>query len=144
MSHAITLAVDVPAEAARVYEILSTAEGQRAFWTADCDMSADRARIGFPRTPTDLEVEVTTKPDTLVRMRVTSGASFWAGTSWEWELGPAALADTGTCVLFRHYGFADQFSEALRGHVTQTWAMITDRLTKYIATGRPQPYFPAE
>ena len=43
MSQIITLAVDVQADTARLFEILTTTEGQRAFWTADCDVAADRA-----------------------------------------------------------------------------------------------------
>jgi hypothetical protein len=41
MSQGIVLAVDVQADAARVFEILSTTEGQRGFWTANCDVSAE-------------------------------------------------------------------------------------------------------
>ena len=37
-----------------VFEVLSTTEGQRAFWTADCDVSAGQARFGFPQAPVDL------------------------------------------------------------------------------------------
>ena len=51
MSRAITLAVDVDADPTRVSDILSSTDGQRAFWTADCDLSADRARSGSPRRP---------------------------------------------------------------------------------------------
>lgn len=105
MTRSITLALDVAGDAARVFEVLSTTEGQRAFWTADCDVSADRARFGFPVAPVDLEADVITEPGKLVRMHVTSGFPFWDGSTWEWELGPAARAEAGTSVLFRHYGF---------------------------------------
>jgi hypothetical protein len=67
--------------------------------------SADRARFGFPEAPADLLADVITEPGKLVRMRVTSGFPFWEDSTWEWELGDAARADTGTGVLFRHYGF---------------------------------------
>src|SRR3954452_24619802 len=107
MDRSIALAVDVPADAARVFVILSTTDGQRAFWTADCDVSADRARFGFAQAPVDLLAEVSTEPGKLVRMRVTSGFPFWQGSTWEWELGPATRAETCTSVLFRHYGFGD-------------------------------------
>lgn len=46
-----TLAVDVAAETNRVFEILSTTDGQRGVWTANCDVSADRARFGSLRLP---------------------------------------------------------------------------------------------
>lgn len=47
MDRSITLAAD----ASRVGEILSTTQGQQAFWTADCEVSADRARFGFAAAP---------------------------------------------------------------------------------------------
>ena len=142
MSNTISLAVDVQAEPARVFEILSTTEGQRGFWTADCDVSADRARFGFAQAPVDLEVAVTAEPGKLVRMQVTSGFPFWEGSTFEWELGPATRAESGTGVLFRHHGFAEGYPETDLGHTAQTWAMVMDRLAKYAGSGSPQPLFP--
>jgi hypothetical protein len=143
MERVITLAVDVEADPTRVSDILSSTDGQRAFWTADCDVSTDRARFGFIQAPVDLETAVTTEPGKLVRMRVTAGFPFWEGSTWEWELGAATRAATGTSVLFRHYGFGDGYPEIDLGHTAQTWALIMDRLVRYIATGTPQPFFPA-
>lgn len=143
MDRSIILAVDVDAGAARVFEILSTTAGQRAFWTADCDVSGDRARFGFAAAPVDLVADVSTEPGKLVRMRVSSGLPFWEGSTWEWELGEATRAETGTSVLFRHYGFGDGYPESDLGHTAQTWALILDRLAKYVASGDPQPFFPA-
>src|SRR5918992_2051086 len=142
MERSITLAVDVAADSRRVFEAVSTTEGQRGFWTADCDVSETRARFGFPVAPVDLEVDVTTEPDKLVRMRVTSGFPFWEGSTWEWELGDAARAETGTGVLFRHYGFGDGYAESDLGYTAQTWAMILGRLEAYAESGTVQPYFP--
>lgn len=143
MSRSITLAVDLDCDATRAFEILSTTEGQRAFWTADCEVSADRARFGFAQAPMDLQVDVTTEPGKLIRMHVTSGFPFWTGSTWEWELSDATRAETGTGVLFRHYGFAEGYPEADLGHTAQTWALIMDRLVTYAATGSPTPFFPA-
>ena len=143
MDRSIILAADVGADRARVFEVLSTTEGQRGFWTADCDVSADRARFGFPQAPVDLLTDVITEPGKLVRMRVTSGFPFWDGSTWEWELGDATRAATGTGVLFRHYGFGEGYAEVDLGHTAQTWAMIMQRLADYVASGKPQPVFPA-
>jgi uncharacterized protein YndB with AHSA1/START domain len=143
MSRTITLAVDVPADAGRVFQVLSTTDGQRAFWTADCDVSPDRARFGFAEAPVDLETTVTTEPDKLVRMQVTSGFPYWEGSTWEWELGQSARAESGTGVLFRHYGFGEGYPEIDLGHTAQTWAQILDRLVRYADTGNPEPLFPA-
>jgi hypothetical protein len=143
MARSITLAADVQADAGRVFEVLSTTEGQRGFWTADCEVSAGHARFGFPQAPVDLETDVTTEAGKLVRMRVTSGFPFWEGSTWEWELGEATRAPAGTGVLFRHYGFAEGYAEVDLGHTAQTWALILDRLARYAATGSAQPFFPA-
>ena len=75
MDRSIALATDVQADIEDVFEAVSTTAGQRSFWTADCDVSAERARFGFPQAPVDLEVDVTAQPGSLVRMRVTSGIS---------------------------------------------------------------------
>jgi uncharacterized protein YndB with AHSA1/START domain len=143
MNRSITLAADVDADAARVFEVLSTTQGQRAFWTSDCDVSAGSARFGFPQAPVDLVADVTTEPGRLVRMRVTAGFPFWEGSTWEWELSAAARAGAGTGVLFRHYGFADGYAELDLAHTAQTWALILQRLAGYLASGSPQPFFPA-
>jgi hypothetical protein len=89
MDRSIILATDVAADRARVFEILSTTQGQRGFWTTDCEVSTGRARFGFPQAPVDLLTDVTTEPGKLIRMRVTH-FPFWEGSTWEWELGQAA------------------------------------------------------
>jgi hypothetical protein len=142
MTRSITLAVDVPADPAAVFATLSTTAGQRAFWTADCEVSADRARFGFVQAPVDLEVEVSAEPGKLVRMHVTAGFPFWDGSTWEWELGFPARAETGTGVLFRHHGFGAGYPEIDLGHTAQTWALILDRLAAFHTTGIAQPFFP--
>jgi len=141
VDRSITLATDVDADAARVFEVLSTAQGQRGFWTADCDISGGHARFGFPEAPVDLVTDVFTEPGELVRMRVTAGFPFWTNSTWEWEL--TGQAGAGTTVLFRHYGFADGYGEMDLAHTAQTWALILQRLAGYLADGRPQPFFPA-
>jgi uncharacterized protein YndB with AHSA1/START domain len=143
MDRSLVLAVDVDADPGRVFDVLSTTEGQRAFWTDDCDVAADHARFGFAGAPVDLDTTVTTEPGKLVRMRVATGFPYWAGSTWEWELSPATRPEGGTSVMFRHYGFAEGFDEWNLGHVAQTWALILDRLAKYVATGQPQPLFVA-
>ncbi|MEP6816488.1 MAG: hypothetical protein ABI873_13145 [Marmoricola sp.] len=143
MSNTISLAVDVEANTEHVFETLSTTEGQRAFWTADCEVSTDTARFGFAAAPVDLIASGTTEPGKLVRMTVTSGFPFWEGSTWEWEIGEATRAAAGTGVLFRHYGFGDGYAEIDLAHTAQTWALVLDRLASYVDTGTEQPFFPA-
>ncbi len=142
MDRTITLTVDVDADPMRVFELLSTTQGQRAFWTADCDVSETKARFGFPQAPVDLLADVTIAPGKLVRMHVTSGFPYWEGSTWEWELRPASRAESGTSVLFRHYGFGEGFPEIDLGHTAQTWALIEDRLATVAASNESQPFFP--
>ena len=143
MERSISLALDVDTDAQRVFEAVSTTEGQRGFWTTDCDVSEAHGRFGFAAAPVDLEVDVTSEPGKLVRMHVTSGFPFWEGSTWEWELRDAARADSGTGVVFRHYGFGEGYPEADLGYTAQTWAMILDRLASYAVSGSARPYFPA-
>ena len=109
----------------------------------DLERRRPTLRGSFAQAPVDLEADVTTEPDKLVRMRVTSGFPYWVGSTWEWELGDATRAESGTSVLFRHFGFGDGYPEPDLGHTAQTWALILDRLANYAATGTPRPFFPA-
>ena len=104
----------------------------------------DRSAFHEPRVGTEnrSDQRTTTEPGKLVRMRVTSGFPFWEDSTWEWELGDAARAATGTGVLFRHYGFAQGYAEIDFAHTAQTWALILARLASYLTTGIPQPFFP--
>ena len=60
-----------------------------------------------------------------------------------WAAGGAARAETGTGVLFRHYGFGAGYPEIDLAHTAQTWAQIMGRLAGYVASGSAQPLFPA-
>jgi uncharacterized protein YndB with AHSA1/START domain len=143
MSHSIILGINVDAAPARVFEILTTTEGQKAFWTADCEVAADHARFGFAVAPVDLVVSVHSEPDTLVQMQVQSGFPFWDGSTWEWELSPNGDSETSTTVIFRHYGFGEGIAENDLGGTAQTWAMTLQHLANFVSTGFPQPYFAA-
>jgi uncharacterized protein YndB with AHSA1/START domain len=139
--NSITLAIEVDAAPSKVFDVLSTTEGQRAFWTYDCDVAADHARFGFDEAPIDLEVDVHLEPDTLVRMTVTSGFPFWDASTWEWELAANDHDKVCTTVVFRHYGFVEGYPESALGGTAQTWAMTLDHLAKFIKSGEPSPYF---
>jgi hypothetical protein len=142
MDKSIALAVQVHADPDRLFAILTSTEGQRATWTDDCEVSAERARFGFPGTPTQLRAEVTTEPGRLVRMRVTEGFPHWGGSTWEWSLAPAA--DGGTDVLFHHSGLDGDYPELEFARCAQTWARILDRLTHYADDGVVKPVFAAQ
>ncbi len=135
----IVLAIDVDADADRVSEILTTTEGMAAVWTSDGRVGEGSARFGFPEAPVDLECSVEAEPGKRVRFTVDSGFPYWNGSVFEFELGPAAQAEGGTNVLFRHRDFEDGFPEQDRGMVAQVWASILQALKAYAETGTPQP-----
>ena len=143
MEQRISLAVDVEASPEKIFDVVATTAGQRSFWTQDCDVTSERARFGFPEAPMDLEVDVLSKEPSLVQMTVTRGFPFWEGSTWEWHIGPAARAPSGSGVLFRHSGFGDGYTEIDLAHTAQTWALVLDRLATFAGTGKPVPFFPA-
>ncbi len=135
----IVLSADVDADPAHLFKLLTTTDGQASFWTSDCDVDLDHARFGFAQAPVDLECDVDTEQDRLARFTITSGFPFWNGSSFEWELAPAARAETGTNVLFRHRGFEDGYPEADLAFTAQTWALVLQALKNHAETGTPQP-----
>jgi uncharacterized protein YndB with AHSA1/START domain len=143
VGHSIILSVNVDATRERVFGILTSTEGQKSFWTEDCEVHGDHARFGFAEAPVDLVVSVHQEPNALVQMKVVSGFPFWDGSTWEWELSENGEAPGGTTVIFRHYGFGAGIDENSLGGTAQTWAMTLECLTKFIATGIAQPYFVA-
>jgi len=138
----IALATTVNADRGRVFEILSTSEGQRGFWTADCDVTESSARFGFRHSISDVTVRVETEPDRLVRMHTLSSppGSWLENTTWEWELRDPREG-AGTEVIFRHYGFAPDYPVDHLGHRAHTWAQVLDRLAAYARSGEAQPLF---
>ena len=136
-----TLALDVGADPTRVFEILSSTEGQRAFLDRRLrclrEPRAVRVRAGTGRPggrPNRRSGQA--RPDARhLRLPVLGRLDLGV------ELGEATRAESGTSVLFRHHAFAEGYGENDLGHTAQTWAMVLDRLAKHVATGTPQPFF---
>jgi hypothetical protein len=137
----IALATTVETTASKVYDILRTTEGQRAFWTSDCELDDQRGRFGFAQAPVDLNVTIALVADELVRMKVESGFPGWNGSTWEWTLVEHHDAPDQTIVQFRHYDFEPDETEGQMAYSAQSWAMILDRLARYVKTGVPDPFF---
>lgn len=139
MTAAIVLSIDVEADAKDLFAILTTSEGMRATWTSDCDVEDGTARFGFPVAPVDLECSVEAEQDVAVRYTVDSGFPFWNGSVFEWELGPAARAESGTNLLFRHRNLEDGYPEQDLAFTAQTWAQIMLAVKAYAEGGDPAP-----
>lgn len=141
MSLRIALATNVGANRSEVYEVLRTTEGQRAFWTSDCELDEHHGRFSFLQAPVDLIVSISLVADELVRMKVESGFPGWNGSTWEWALSSNPESPHETDVQFRHYDFESSYDEASMAHTAQSWAMILDRLARFVKTRAPDPFF---
>jgi len=137
----IALATNVGAGRSAVYDILRTTEGQKAFWTSDCELDDRHGRFSFAEAPVDLNVSISLVADELVRMKVESGFPGWNGSTWEWALSSHHDSPDETTVQFRHYGFESSYGESEAAFTAQSWAMILDRLARFIKTGVPDPFF---
>ncbi len=132
------LALDVEAEADELVEILSTTEGMRSVWTSNCEVADGTARFGFAMAPVDLDCTLAVD-GTSVRYTIESGFPFWNGSVFEWELGPALRAESGTNLLFRHRGFEDGYPEADLAFTSQTWALVQQAIKSHAEGGAPGP-----
>jgi uncharacterized protein YndB with AHSA1/START domain len=144
MALRIALATTVEAPPSEVYDVLRSTEGQRSFWTSDCELDDGHGRFGFVQAPVDLNVSISLVADELVRMRVESGFPGWNGSTWEWVLSPHRDAPNHTNVQFRHYDFESSYGENDVAFTAQTWAMILDRLARFMRTGTRDPFFANE
>jgi Activator of Hsp90 ATPase homolog 1-like protein len=141
MTLRIALATTVDTAPSKVYDVLRTTEGQRAFWTSDCELDEHHGRFGFLEAPVDLNVSIALVADELVRMKVESGFPGWNGSTWEWALSEHHDAPDTTNVQFRHYDFEAGYEESDLAYTAQSWAMILDRLARYVKSGVPDPFF---
>lgn len=138
----ILLAVDIEADAGRIYDAISTQTGQAAFWTSDLDVEpvvGSIARFGFPEAPVDLRMRVDVlEPNRLVGWTCLGDFPFWAGTTVAWELSVAPTG--GTTVLFRQDGWSDDYPDLDYARVSYVWGRILGALKGYAETGTPQPF----
>jgi hypothetical protein len=125
----------------KVYEVLRSTDGQRGFWTSDCELDDRHGRFSFQEAPVDLNVSIALVVDELVRMKVESGFPGWNGSTWEWVLHPHHDAPERTNVQFRHYDFESGYEESDLAFTAQSWAMILDRLARYVRSGVADPFF---
>jgi hypothetical protein len=141
MGWRIALAANVKGSPSAVYDVLRSTDGQQGFWTSDCELDEHHGRFSFAEAPVDLIVSVALVANQLVRMKVESGFPGWVGSTWEWSLSANPDNVDETAVQFRHYDFEDDCAEASVAYTAQSWAMILDRLSRYLDSGVPDPFF---
>jgi hypothetical protein len=137
----IALASTVGASPSVVYDLLRSTQGQKGFWTSDCELDDQHGRFSFLEAPVDLNVSVSLVTNELVRMNVDSGFPGWNGSTWEWALSAHHDTSNETDVQFRHYDFESSYDESSMAYTAQSWAMILDSLSRFIKTGVPDPFF---
>jgi hypothetical protein len=137
----IALATTLEAAPSEVYDVLRTTEGQKAFWTSDCELDEHHGRFSFLAAPVDLNVSIALVADELVRMKVESGFPGWNGSTWEWALSAHHDAPDRTDVQFRHYDFESGYEESSLAYSAQSWAMILEHLARFVKSGVPDPFF---
>jgi hypothetical protein len=141
MTLRIALATTVESTPSKVYDVLRTTDGQRAFWTSDCELDDHHGRFSFLQAPVDLIVSIALVADELVRMKVESGFPGWNGSTWEWALSAHHDAPERTDVQFRHYDFESGYEESALAYSAQSWAMILEHLARFVKSGTPEPFF---
>jgi hypothetical protein len=144
MGWRIALAANVEGSPSTVYDVLRTTKGQQSFWTSDCELDDHHGRFSFAEAPVDLNVSISLVADELVRMKVDSGFPGWVGSTWEWSLSANPDSPDATSVQFRHYDFEESCSEASVAYTAQSWAMILERLARYVKSGVADPFFANE
>jgi hypothetical protein len=144
MERRIALGATVNAPRDAVFEVLRTSEGQRSFWTSDCDLTNATGRFGFAEAPVDLNVTIATEPNELVSMTVTSGFPGWTGSTWSWSLSSQVDSPDVTVVQFRHVDFERDYTEDALAFTAQSWAMILNHLVQFMESGLPKPFFTNE
>ena len=108
----IALATTVSASRSKVYDVLRSTEGQKAFWTTDCELDDYHGRFSFAEAPVDLIVSISLVAEEPVRMKVDSGFPNWNGSTWEWALSSDPESSNETSVQFRHYDFESGYRTA--------------------------------
>ncbi len=138
LMHSVTIAAD----AAKIYEAISTGKGLANFWTKDSQAEprvGSIAKFGFGGPRLELKVEEI-QPSKLVRWSSHDGFPQWVGTTITWEIGRAE--NGGSEVIFSHSGWPAELPQADLASVNYTWGRVVGRLKKYMETGEPVPFFP--
>lgn len=134
--------VEVAAEAATIYEAITTRQGEAAFWVANNTLEPQVGSIAefrFKEAPVPLRMRVEAlEPGRRVKWTCVSGFPGWQGTTVTWTLNPGAHG-TGTKLEFR-MGNLTAYPEEAVGSVNYTWGQIVARLKSYAETGKPQPF----
>jgi uncharacterized protein YndB with AHSA1/START domain len=127
--------VGIDASPEKIYEALTTLEGNRAWWDSNAAGDAKKGGVLTFFKHTDMKV-VETRPNELVKWKVVKGMDHWANTEITFQLVPR---DGQTFVLFSHAGWAKPVE--FMHHCSTKWAtfMLSLKQLAETGTGRPAP-----
>ena len=152
----IHLGLLLAAPPSRVFEVLSTQKGLSEFWTDQAEVTpvvGSTASFAFgPNGETVFRMRVDKlESASLVEWTCLGDPPPWANTTVRWDLkvatkentifisDEAAAAGSQTVLHFTHTGWQD--ADFLFAQVGQTWAMVLNRLSEYVKSPAPMPYF---
>lgn len=127
--------VGIDASAERVYEALTTLEGNRGWWDSNAVGDAKKGGVLTFFKHTDMKV-VETRPNELVKWKVLKGMDHWTNTEIDFQL---VRRDGQTFVLFTHAGWVKPVE--FMHHCSTKWATFLLSLKQFVetGTGRPAP-----
>ena len=107
---------DRGASRSKVYDVLRLTEGQRGFWTSDCELDDGHGRFGFLEAPVDLNVSDLTGRR---RAREDEGrvglSRVGTGRRGSGCSVPITTRRSETNVQFRHYDFESSYDGVRHG-----------------------------
>lgn len=142
----ITTSIDIAASPEKIYQAITTTEGERAWWTTDCEVGkkvGDQATFRFDpmggkQGTTEMRFNIDRLDrDALVRLTCTGNENNpdWQDTEITFVLAPH---DKGTRLGFAHTGFRAKTPnyEACVGG----WTHFIQSLKSYAETGKGTPH----
>lgn len=137
----IVQSTEISASPGKVYEAIKTTEGNRGWWTRDCEVGqavGDRAVFRFDAGKTVMKFRVDAlEPGHLVEWTCTGheGNPEWQGTKVSFRLIPTGA---GTRVDFAHTGWREKsrcYEMCVGG-----WTHFMGSLKSYVETGAGTPH----
>ncbi len=125
--------VGIAASANKVYEALTTLEGNQGWW--DSNAKGDAKKNGVLTFFKDVDMKVVeTQPNELVKWKCVRGPAEWVDTEIIFEL---VQRGAQTFVLFSHVGWKNPVE--FMHHCSTQWAYFVVSLKELVETGKGHP-----
>jgi len=134
MAYDILHRVGIGAPVDKVFETLTTLEGNRAWWDANATGDARKGGVLTFFNSHDMKV-VEATPGELVKWKITRGCKEWVDTEISFQL---VQKQDQTFVLFKHAGWREPVE--FMHHCSTKWAsFLTSSLKALLETGKGRP-----